>query len=101
MTSLFKRYFFTGLLIWIPLVITLWVLNLLISTMDQLGAFVPNQVRPDFWILQALAQLFPHLKGVENIPGFGVILTVLVLFLTGIFAANILGRRLLMYLIHI
>ncbi|MCB5195921.1 DUF502 domain-containing protein [Deefgea salmonis] len=95
MTSLFKRYFFTGLLIWIPLVITLWVLNLLISTMDQLGAFVPNQVRPDFWILQALAQLFPHLKGVENIPGFGVILTVLVLFLTGIFAANILGRRLL------
>ncbi|WP_374706357.1 DUF502 domain-containing protein [Deefgea piscis] len=94
-TSLFKRYFFTGLLIWIPLVITLWVLNLLIGTMDQLGAFVPNQVRPDYWILQAMAQLFPHLRGEENIPGFGVILTVLVLLLTGIFAANILGRRLL------
>ena len=95
MTSLLKRYFFTGLLIWIPLVITLWVLNLLIGTMDQLGAFVPNQIRPDYWLLQGLASLFPHFNGMKNIPGFGVILTVLVLLITGVVAANMLGRRLL------
>nr|WP_308417135.1 DUF502 domain-containing protein [Deefgea rivuli] len=95
MTSLFKRYLFTGLLIWIPMVITLWVLDLLIGTMDKLGAYLPNQIRPDYWILQSLAKLFPHFTGMDNIPGFGVILTVLVLLITGIVAANILGRRLL------
>lgn len=95
MSSLLKRYLLTGLLIWIPLVITLWVLNLLIGTMDQLGAYVPNQIRPDYWILQSLAKLFPQLNGMDNIPGFGVILTALVLLITGIVATNILGRRLL------
>jgi uncharacterized membrane protein len=94
-TSPLKRYLFTGLLIWIPLVITLWVLNLLIGTMDQLGTYVPNQIRPDYWILQSLAKLFPQFTGMHNIPGFGVILTALVLLITGIVGTNILGRRLL------
>ncbi|WP_373974661.1 DUF502 domain-containing protein [Chitinibacter sp. SCUT-21] len=95
MTTFFKRYMLTGLLIWIPMAITLWVLSTLIGTMDQLGAFLPNEVRPDYWLLKALSSSFPFLNGTKHIPGFGVILTVLVLLTTGIIATNMIGRRLM------
>ncbi|WP_348944168.1 DUF502 domain-containing protein [Chitinibacter sp. FCG-7] len=95
MTSLFKRYLLTGLLIWIPMAITLWVLSTLIGTMDQLGAILPNGLRPDYWLLKTLAGTFPSLANAKHIPGFGVILTVLVLLITGLVATNMLGRRLM------
>ena len=79
-----RRYFITGLLIWIPLVITLWVLNLLIGMLDQSLLLVPESLRP-----LALIGL--------NIPGVGAILTVLVIFLTGVLAANIIGQRLVLF----
>lgn len=96
MTTFLKRYLLTGLLIWIPMAITLWVLSTLIGTMDQLGAFLPNEVRPDYWLLQVLAANFPVLNGAKHIPGFGVILTVLVLLITGMVATNMIGRRLML-----
>ena len=40
--SFFKRYLLTGLLIWVPLAITLWVLNLLVSTMDKTLLLLPQ-----------------------------------------------------------
>jgi uncharacterized membrane protein len=80
-TTLFRRYLITGLLIWVPLVITLWVLDLLVGTMDQTLLLLPAEWRTESWL------------GV-HIPGLGVVLTLLVVFATGVFAANILGRRL-------
>lgn len=79
-----KRYFITGLLIWVPLGITLWVLDLLIGSMDQTLQLLPYSWQPDHWI------------GI-HIPGLGVILTVLVIFFTGLATANILGQRLVMF----
>ena len=79
-----KRYFITGLLIWVPLGITFWVLRLLIGTMDQTLLLLPESFRP-----QAIFGFY--------IPGFGVILTLLVVFLTGLFTTNIIGQRLLMF----
>lgn len=79
-----KRYFITGLLIWVPLGITLWVLNLLIGSMDQTLQLLPYNWQPDHWI------------GI-HIPGLGVILTVLVIFMTGLATANILGQRLVLF----
>ena len=76
-----KKYFITGLLIWIPLAITLWVLNLIVSAMDSTLLLLPESLQPATWL------------GV-NIPGLGVVLTLLVLLLTGLFAANIIGQRL-------
>jgi uncharacterized membrane protein len=76
-----RKYFITGLLIWIPLVITLWVLNLIVSTMDSTLLLLPESVQPKAWLG-------------FNIPGLGAVLTLLVLFLTGVFAANIIGQRL-------
>ncbi len=79
-----KSYIVTGLLIWVPLVITLWVLNLLVSIMDQSLQLLPNALLTESWL------------GV-HVPGLGVILTVLVVFSTGVLAANILGQRLVQF----
>ena len=76
-----KRYFITGLLIWVPLAITLWVLNLVVGTMDQTLTLLPAEWRP-----QALFGL--------DIPGMGVILTLVVLSVTGLLATNFIGQRL-------
>ncbi|MBB5192679.1 putative membrane protein [Silvimonas terrae] len=92
----FKKYMLTGLLVWVPLGITLWVLNLIIGTLDQLGTLLPQVVRPDFWLLKLIAPYAPFLDGAHHIPGFGVVLTVLVVLVTGMIATNVLGRRLLL-----
>ena len=77
-----KRYFITGLLIWVPLGITLWVLNLLIGTMDQSLTVLPAEWQTEAWL------------GVR-IPGLGVILTLMVIVLTGMFGANFFGQKII------
>lgn len=79
-----RRYFITGLLIWVPLVITLWVLNLLVSTLDQILQLLPPEFRTENWLGM-------------HVPGFGVAMTVLVVFVTGVLAANIIGQRLVTF----
>ena len=78
---MFKRYLIAGLLVWIPLAITFWLLELIVSTMDQTLLLLPPSWRPD-------ALLTFH------IPGFGLLLTLLVVLATGVLAANIIGERL-------
>lgn len=75
-----RKYFITGLLVLVPLAITLWVLNLIISTMDQSLLLVPEQWRPKAWLG-------------HDIPGLGTILTLLVIFLTGLATRNFIGRQ--------
>lgn len=75
----FKKYLITGLLIWVPMVITIWVLGLVVNTLES--------VVPVFLSPQALFGF--------DIPGFRVLVVLLVLLATGIFAANFLGRGIL------
>ncbi len=77
-----KKYLLTGLLVWVPLGITFWVLNLTINIMDQSLTLLPEAWRPDNFL------------GI-HIPGLGVILTVVVVLVTGLLARNVLGQRLL------
>jgi uncharacterized membrane protein len=79
-----KKYLITGLLIWIPLAITIWVLELIVSTMDQSLLLLPPQYQPQ--------ALFGY-----QIPGLGALLTVLVVLVTGVLASNILGQRLVRF----
>ncbi|MEE9580581.1 MAG: DUF502 domain-containing protein [Nitrosomonadaceae bacterium] len=79
-----KRYFITGLLIWVPLGMTAWVLKFLIDTMDQSLLLLPESLQPE------------HLLGM-NIPGIGTVLTLLVVFLTGLLTANIIGQKLVSF----
>lgn len=75
-----KKYLITGLLIWIPLAITIWVLQLIVNTMDQTLLLIPPDWQPKM-----------------HIPGLGVVLTVLVVLFTGVFASNLLGQKLIRF----
>jgi len=79
-----KRYFITGLVIWVPLVITLWVLDLLVGTMDRSLLLLHLELRTESWLG-------------THIPGLGVILTLLVVFVTGVFTTNIIGQRMVRF----
>ena len=79
-----KKYFITGLLIWVPLAITVWVLALIVRTMDQSLLLLPRAINPE------------TLMGFY-VPGIGAILTLLVVFLTGLVTANIIGQRLVRF----
>jgi uncharacterized membrane protein len=76
-----KKHFVTGLLIWIPLAITFWVLNLIVTTMDQTLLLLPEAVQPRVLIGW-------------HIPGLGLLLSLLIVLLTGLLAGNIIGQRL-------
>jgi uncharacterized membrane protein len=77
-----KKYLLTGLLVWVPLGITVWVLKVTIGTMDQSLLILPQAWRPDSWLG-------------FHIPGLGTILTVVILLVTGLIVRNVLGRQLL------
>ncbi len=74
-----RRYLVAGLLVWIPLGVTIFILKVLIGLMDKTLLLIPEQYRPEEWLG-------------FTIPGLGLILTLLVLLVTGVLAANIVGR---------
>ncbi len=74
-----RRYLVAGLLVWIPLGVTIFILRVLIGLMDRTLLLIPQQYRPEEWFG-------------FTIPGLGLILTLLVLLVTGLLAANIVGR---------
>jgi len=76
-----KKYLITGLLIWIPLVITIWVLKVIFDTLDQSLLLLPVELRTESWL------------GV-HIPGLGALLTIGVVLLTGVIATNYFGAQL-------
>src|SRR4051812_44277670 len=80
--SAVKKYLITGLLIWIPLVITLWVLKLIVDALDQSLLLLPDALRTENWL------------GI-HIPGLGAILTIAIVIGTGVFARNFFGAQLI------
>ena len=79
--QLIKRYFITGLLIWVPLAITAWVLLLIAASADRVLLLLPDSVQPG------------RVLG-WNVPGAGIVVTLLIVFVTGLLAANFIGQRL-------
>lgn len=80
--NLIRKCFLTGLLVLVPLAITAWVLNIIIGTLDQSLLFVPERWQPH------------TLVGFE-IPGFGAILTIVIVFVVGLLANNLIGNYVL------
>ena len=76
-----RRYLIAGLLIWLPLGVTVMVIKLLVDVMDQTLLILPAAYHPDV------------LLGFR-VPGLGVLLSVTVVLLTGVVVANFFGRRL-------
>lgn len=83
-----KKYLITGLLIWIPLVITLWVLKLIVDALDQTLLLLPPEFRTENWL------------GL-HVPGMGAVMTLVIVLATGLFATNLLGARLVQLWHHI
>jgi len=79
-----RSYFITGLLVLVPLSITVWVLSTLIGVMDQSLLLLPVGWRPEAQFGRA-------------IPGIGAILTLLIIFVTGLVATNFFGKRLIQF----
>lgn len=82
MLSYLRRYLIAGLLVWVPLGITVLVVRLLINWLDGSLMLLPEAYRPE------------NLIGFA-IPGLGVVISLLVLLLTGLLVANFFGRRLI------
>jgi uncharacterized membrane protein len=80
---MFKRYLITGLLVLVPLVITVWVLRTMLGVMDQSLLLLPPSWRPEAFGI--------------SIPGLGAILTVMIVLVTGVVATNLLGKRILLF----
>jgi uncharacterized membrane protein len=76
-----KKYFITGLLIWLPLAVTLWIIDFVVTAMDRTVLLLPEAWRPE-------SVLGMHL------PGFGLVMSVLLILATGLLARNFLGQRL-------
>lgn len=77
-----KKYFITGLLVLVPLLITVWVISTLIQTMDQSLLLLPKAWRPKEFLGY-------------NLPGLGALLTLVIIFVTGLVATNIFGQQLI------
>ena len=79
---MFKKNILTGLLVLIPIVLTLWVLVTLTQFLDQVLLFLHKEFQPDIFFGGA-------------IPGYGVIVTLVVVFLTGVIANNFFGKKII------
>jgi len=76
-----RTYLVTGLLVWVPLGVTAFLISFMVGFVDRALLFVPTQYRPDVLIG-------------FHVPGIGVLLVLIILFVTGLLAANFFGRKL-------
>jgi uncharacterized membrane protein len=74
-----RRYVVAGILVWLPIGVTVFLLRILVGMLDRSLLLIPQQYRPEELIGFA-------------IPGLGLLLTLLILLVTGVLAANIVGR---------
>jgi len=81
MIAALRKWLFAGLLVLVPLIITLWVLDWVVSTLDQTLRILPVAWQPDQWLGM-------------HIPGLGVLFALVVLLSIGALASNIIGHRL-------
>ena len=83
-----RRWLVAGLLIWIPLGITIMLVGFAVRQMDKVLDLIPDALQPS-----VLIQNFFGLDDPFVVPGYGVILIILVVLLTGMLVANYVGRH--------
>jgi len=82
-----KKHLITGVLVWMPLAVTVWVLLWVLGLMDGLFS----------WFLTISQAVLPEsmkagIEALRHVPGLGVVVLLAALWLTGLFAANIFGQ---------
>jgi uncharacterized membrane protein len=81
MLALLRRYFISGLLVWIPIWVTLLVIHFILSLLNNAYIALPKRFQLDTYLG-------------FHVPGIGVVVTLLIIFITGMIVANFLGKRL-------
>lgn len=81
MMSFIRKYLISGLLVWLPIWVTILVIKFLVDILQSSLMLLPHQYQPDTLIG-------------FHIPGIGVVITLVIIFLTGVIAANFVGSRL-------
>jgi uncharacterized membrane protein len=85
---MFKKYFISGLLIWIPILVTIFVLKFILDFLDNILSVLPEAYHPE------------NLLNI-HIPGFGVVIALLIIFLTGVLLTNMFGQHLITSIEHL
>lgn len=79
--SRIRKYFVAGLVVWLPILATYFILRFLLRLINSASAILPQRYQP--------IVLLGH-----HIPGFGILLSLIVLFITGLLVTNFLGKKL-------
>lgn len=79
-----RRYLVAGVLVWLPILATLWIVSFIVSLMDSILLWLPAAYRPE------------NLLGLP-LPGFGIVVALVVVLVTGLLVTNLIGRRLVQY----
>jgi len=74
-----RRYIVAGILVWLPIGVTIFLVRILIGLLDRTMVLIPQKYQPEEFLGFA-------------IPGLGIVLTIVLLLITGVLAANIVGR---------
>lgn len=89
-----RSNFFTGLLVLMPLVLTLWIFKSLIFSIDEfMQSLIPLEYIQTL-TLRYDSPLFHSLTGEKTIPGLGLLLGFIAIVLVGMFAKNVIGKKL-------
>lgn len=79
-----RRYLVAGVLVWLPILASIWVVTFIVQLTDRILLLLPERYRPEAWFG------FP-------LPGLGIVFALVVLLLTGLMVTNLIGRRLVQY----
>jgi uncharacterized membrane protein len=82
-----KKYLIAGLLVWLPLAVTVWLLHAVWGVLDQLFVAFLGATQ---WVYSG--SYATHLQGLRDVPGLSVVVVLAALLLTGLFAANFMGQ---------
>jgi uncharacterized membrane protein len=88
-----RRYLVAGILVWLPLGVTVFLIRVLVGLVDRTLLLLPEKYRPEHWLELSI----PGMEGSFTIPGLGLVLALAILLLTGLLAANIVGRNLVQF----
>jgi len=82
-----RRYLVAGILVWAPVAVTFLLIRFAVNVMDRTLHLLPSRYQPEFLLQELFNADMPI-----HVPGLGIVLTLVVLLLTGVLAANFVGR---------
>ena len=87
-----KNWLIAGLILWVPLIVTFYIIKFIITGLDKVYEALPPHLQPQ----TLLKHIFPALKGYP-IPGIGIVLSLIILLITGLLISNYVGYKIIFF----